>query len=374
MNKVIINALSVHEKQTGLGVYTTELIKGLLRVSSDCDFTVLASSPVFGEMDGCRVIPVSKSLTPDSSRGNLLRYLWLNSILPLKSFSLKPDVFFSTVAEGTLLPGLNQVITIPDVIPLRYPEYHPKSRYYYAHYVPQLLRNSRAVICISKQTKEDIIYFYKIRHIPVYVIHAGVNRAFFFPRDKEGVIEKLGLGKGSRYVLYIGDLRPYKNLLRSLEAFALLDLPDMYFVIGGNRESRFYLGLEKKIWELKLNHRVVFMGYVQDEDLPLLYSGAEALVFPTLYEGFGLPPLEAMACGCPVVASRVASLPEVCGDAARYVDPYNVESIAEGISMVLLDRGLREKLIREGIERARMFTWEQSAQKHIGVFQEVING
>ena len=125
--------------------------------------------------------------------------------------------------------------------------------------------------------------------------------------------------------------------------------------------------------ELFLKDRVVFLDYVPEKDLPHLYSEAAAFVFPSLYEGFGLPPLEAMACGCPVIVSNAASLPEVCGDAAYYVDPYDVESIAEGIYKVLMNEILRQDLIAKGLERVKLFSWEKAAKEHLKVFEEVLN-
>ena len=168
-------------------------------------------------------------------------------------------------------------------------------------------------------------------------------------------------------------MRPYKNLERSLEAFALLNLKEYKFVIGGKKDPRFFPRVRKKVDALSLKDRVVFLDYVPEENLPHLYSEAAAFVFPSLYEGFGLPPLEAMACGCPVVVSNTASLPEVCGNAAYYVDPYDVENIAEGIYKVIMNQTLRQNLIKKGLERAKFFSWEKSAEEHLKVFREVLN-
>ncbi len=184
------------------------------------------------------------------------------------------------------------------------------------------------------------------------------------------VQKRYGLGN---YLLYIGDMRPYKNLERSLEAFARLNLTDLSFVIGGKKDPHFYPGIEKKVDRLLLKDKVIFLGYVPEEDLPHLYSEAAAFVFPSLYEGFGLPPLEAMACGCPVVASNAGSLPEVCGDAVRYVDPYDVESIARGIHEVLTDEVMRQNLRAKGLERAKLFSWERAAKEHLKIFEECLS-
>jgi glycosyltransferase involved in cell wall biosynthesis len=243
-------------------------------------------------------------------------------------------------------------------------------KYYFYYSLPILLNNSQAINCDSENTKKDIIAYHEIKDKPIYVIYMGFNRQRFYPRENGTVQKQYGL---TNYLLYIGDMRPYKNLERSLEAFARLNLRKFKFVIGGKKDPRFYPRIRKKIDELFLKDRVVFLDYVPEKDLPHLYSEAAAFVFPSLYEGFGLPPLEAMACGCPVVVSNAASLPEICGDAAYYVDPYDAENIAEGIYKVLMNGTLRQDLIKRGLERVNLFSWEKSAKEHLKVFEEVLN-
>jgi glycosyltransferase involved in cell wall biosynthesis len=248
---------------------------------------------------------------------------------------------------------------------MKYPEMYPRMKYHFYYTVPLLLKKSRAVICTSENTKQDVITYYAIKDKPVYVISEGFNRQRFYPREKGVVQKRYGLGN---YLLYIGDMRPYKNLERCLEAFARLNLTDLSFVIGGKKDPHFYPDIA-----LLLKDKVIFLGYVPEEDLPHLYSVAAAFIFPSLYEGFGLPPLEAMACGCPVVASNAASLPEVCGDAVRYVDPYDVESIAQGIHEVLTDEVMRQNLRAKGLERAELFSWEKAAKEHLKIFEECLS-
>ncbi|UCB52689.1 MAG: glycosyltransferase family 4 protein, partial [Candidatus Zixiibacteriota bacterium] len=235
--------------------------------------------------------------------------------------------------------------------------------------LPILLRNAKKVVCASEHTKRDLLSFYRIKDKPISVVYPGLNRQWFYPRNRGVVRERYGL---ENYLFYVGDMRPYKNLDRSLEAFAKLNNRDIKFVVAGKKDPRFYPNLERKVDQLALKNRVVFMGYVPGEDLPFLYSEARALVFPSLYEGFGLPPLEAMACGCPVVTSNAASLPEVCGEAAHYVDPESVDSIAQGIHQVVTDQNLRNTLIHKGIKRAQLFSWEKAAKRVLDIFEEVL--
>jgi len=186
---------------------------------------------------------------------------------------------------------------------------------------------------------------------------------------------KAKLSLPDRFVLFVGHLEPRKNLARLVEAFSILKsktkLPHKLVILG--RESWGY----EPVFEAVERHNecsdIVFTGYVDEDDLPLVYNLADALAFPSLYEGFGLPLLEAMACGVPVVTSKVSSLPEVAGKAAILVDPYNVEEIADGLAAVLEDEALRQALINKGLDRAKKFRWEEAAAQIIHAYEEVIS-
>jgi len=369
--KVAINATFAHENPTGLGVYTYELVRELLKAECDFDFTVYSSSSRLKNLYPNRVTLVTPYTSPDFGlKGHLIRLLWQQTILPFKLRMQKASLLYSTVSEGILSHHRKQIITVHDFLPIKYPESCPRMKYYFYYSLPILLNNSQAIICISENTKQDIIAYHGIKDKPIHVIYGGFNRQRFYPRENGTVQKQYGV---TNYLLYIGDMRPYKNLERSLEAFARLNLRKFKFVIGGKKDPRFYPRVEKKMGELFLKDRVVFLDYVPEKDLPHLYSEAAAFVFPSLYEGFGMPPLEAMACGCPVVASNTASLPEVCGDAAYYVDPYDVESIAQGMHKVLTDEALKRNLIEKGLERVKLFSWEKAAKEHLKVFEEVLN-
>jgi len=369
--RVAINATFGHENPTGLGVYTRELVVALLKEECDYDFTVYSSSPALKKMYPEKVTRVSPLTSPGLGfKGHFMRLLWEQTMLPFKSRRQNASLLYSTVPEGILFSPLKQIITMHDILPMKYPEMYPRMKYHFYYTVPLLLKKSRAVICISENTKKDVTAQYAVKDKPLYVVYGGFDRQRFYPREKGVVQKRYGLEK---YLLYIGDMRPYKNLERSLEAFDRLNLTDLAFVIGGKKDPHFYPGIEKKVDRLLLKNKVIFLGYVPEEDLPYLYSEAAAFVFPSLYEGFGLPPLEAMACGCPVVASNAASLPEVCGDAVRYVDPYDVESIARGIHEVLTDEVMRQNLRAKGLERAELFSWERAAKEHLKIFEECLS-
>ncbi|MEL6501817.1 MAG: glycosyltransferase family 1 protein, partial [Cyanobacteria bacterium J06623_1] len=190
----------------------------------------------------------------------------------------------------------------------------------------------------------------------------------FYPQSNSGVIHKYGLDK---YLLYVGDMRFYKNLGRSLEAFDRLNDKDCQFVITGKKDDFFYPEIAQQVAKLASRDRIIFLDYVPTEDLPVLYSMAQALVFASLYEGFGLPVLEAMACGCPVITSQVTSIPEVGGDSVLYVDPYDVDSIAQGMQQILTNSELQTDLKHQGLARAKLFSWDKTAEDVNQIFQQL---
>lgn len=207
---------------------------------------------------------------------------------------------------------------------------------------------------------------------PVYVVYNGVDHNKFRPLEAsqiKAVKQKYNLHS---YILCLAsEIRPNKNLHRLIEAYGHFGLSDFDLVVVGNLKNLGKQHLAERLIKLQNCNRVHFLGYVPDE-LPGLYCGAEVFVFPSLYEGFGMPPLEAMACGCPVVVSNTSSLPEVCGEAAYYVNPYEIESIAEGIRTVVSDSDLKRSLRQKGVERAKMFTWEKTVREILNViYQEV---
>lgn len=171
----------------------------------------------------------------------------------------------------------------------------------------------------------------------------------------------------------MGDLRFYKNLIRCLDAFDRLPFKDYQFAIAGKKDDFFYPQIERQIQQLSAKERIIFLDYVPTADLRLLYSMARSLVFASLYEGFGLPVLEAMACGCPVIASNSTSIPEVGGDSVLYVDPYSVENITQTMYRVLTDAELRKSLSDRGLARAKLFSWDKTARNVCQIFEDCLS-
>jgi glycosyltransferase involved in cell wall biosynthesis len=221
-------------------------------------------------------------------------------------------------------------------------------------------------------TKCDLIERYGTEPDKITVVYPGYDEATFQPVRDEEVIEavKARYGIAGDYILFVGTLQPRKNLIRLVKAFADCRSPiaDCRLVIAG-KKGWLYQEIFRRVEELGLEKKVVFTGYVPEGDLPALLSGAHLFVFPSLYEGFGLPVLEAMACGTPVVCSNASSLPEVAGDAALMVDPLDVEGLATAMERVLSDEELRAELTERGFKQARKFSWERCARETLAVLE-----
>jgi glycosyltransferase involved in cell wall biosynthesis len=296
------------------------------------------------------------------------------------------DRFFTGVdlfhATEHLLPrfsSVRTVFTLHDLIFLFHPETHkPLNRWFLTLMMPRFLRAADAVIAVSECTKRDAIRFYGIPEEKITVIYEGVNPRFR-PASPEAIAAvRARYNLPEHFILYVGTIEPRKNLTALLEAFhhllatrSLRPAPcDLRLVIVG-KKGWLYEGFFRRLRELGLEDRVIFTGYVPDEDLPALYSAADLFVFPSLYEGFGLPVLEAMACGVPVICSNTSSLPEVAGDAALLVDPADVRALAGAMERALTDEALRVTLRARGIEKAGRFSWEGAARKTVEVYQWV---
>lgn len=365
--RIGVNATSVLSNPTGLAVASIEIVKKMLTQADN--IVVYTTSRSLKSFDPQRVKLTTNLISPDHRvRGHGLRLLWCQTVLPARLLADGIEIAYSTVEEGMFWGGFRQVVTCYDIMPILYPRMYPMKRFYLKRVAPMLLRSSAAIICSSENTRRDIVSAFNLRKKPVFVVPLGIDGRKFYPRESNLARGKYALGK---FIFYVGEMKPSKNLGRAIEAFSRLNLPEYKFLIAGSKDKRYYPPIARLVAKLGLEERVVFPGYVPEGDLPGLYCAADAFVSPSLYEGFGLPPLEAMACGCPVITTRCASLPEVCGDAACYVDSYNVDSMAEGIYKVVTKPGLRKHLVQKGLEQAKGFTWAKTARKVLDVLEYV---
>jgi len=265
--------------------------------------------------------------------------------------------------------------TIFDLTTIIYPEFHKRKVIEHQEKVFYYFKeNASLIIAISENTKMDIVKYIHIPEDKIRTIYCGVGDEFRKIEDIRVLKNRLrGIGIDYPYILYLGTLEPRKNVERLIEAFIQLKKRRQInekLVISGIKGWG-YQSIFDKVASLGTEKEIVFTGFIPNELLPFLYNGASAFVYPSLYEGFGLPVLEAMACGVPVVTSNISSLPEVAGDAAILINPYSVDELADGIWRILSDEGLRNQCIIKGIERANSFTWERCAKNTLDAFNEV---
>lgn len=293
----------------------------------------------------------------------------------------KLDVFFfpSVYTYFPLLNRSRQVLTIHDVIPEKFPKQvfpNPRLRRFWQMKMALAKRQAHLVLTVSEHSKQGIIQELKIKPARLRVIGEGVDPVFQPLTSLEGanvVLNRYGLQLEEPFLLYVGGISPHKNLERLLEAFAKLRWNGKLALVGDYQGDVFYSSyqpLSQKVTELGLAGRVIFTGFVPDNDLVYLYNLAQAVTLPSLDEGFGLPALEAAACGVPVISSQESSVREILGEAGTYFDAYQPENIKEALQMVLDNPALRQGCRESGLQRAQTFTWSRAAIQLRAVLEE----
>ncbi len=311
----------------------------------------------------------------ESTNNPLLRVCWEQTILPLLIKKLGLDIIHSPAYVLPTVCPCKSVVTVHDLSFIRFAQYFPLfQRYYLSYFTRMSVRKADAVIAVSEHSKQEVM---KLLHVPenkVFVTHEGVNPIFMpvSAADKARVCERYGIRENT--VLFVGTLEPRKNILTLITAFDIVrkafNQRCSLILVGG--KGWFYKEFFEFIRQLGIDDSVRFLGYVPIKDLPAVYGAATVFVYPSLYEGFGLPPLEAMACGTPVITSNTSSLPEVVGDAGIMVDPHDVEALANAMLQVLGDSDLRREMSARGIERAKQFSWQETARRTLNVYESIL--
>jgi glycosyltransferase involved in cell wall biosynthesis len=361
--KVAFNATAYDPLYPG-GVhrYTTGLINELLDDQVDINSVLYVPTSNCPDSDLYRnknidICSTPASLNIASTKASLSR-LYYQQMSLRKSLTQKGvSLLYSPVPEGLLFPISKQIITVHDLIPLVIPESTKLLKYYYSIILPRLLKVSDAIFVDSESTKKDIEKYYPEVNKPIHVKYLGYNSDVFSMGDSsniEKVTSKYDL-QNTEYLLVVGECRAYKNTTAVIQAFSLLSSKNIKLVIVGklNKSDKDIHSIPK---DFGVQDRVKFLGYVPNEDLATLYQGATAFIFPSLYEGFGLPILEAMACGCPIAASNTSSIPEVGGSAAVYFDPHDINDMAKVISDLLASESLQSRCRALGLERVKSFS------------------
>lgn len=311
------------------------------------------------------------------SKNKISRIIWEQSILPMKSSEKNIEILHCPAHVSPLVSSKKIILTIHDLAFKLLPKtFKLPNRIYLNNIVPVSIKKADKIIAVSKNTKKDIIEQYNIPSDKITVIYNGINNDYKVI-DKSDIINKIKkkYNLSNEFILYLGTLEPRKNITNLIKAYSLYKSKlnnEIKLVIAGGK-GWLYEDVFSLVEEKQLEEDVVFTGYVDEEDIVPLYNAATLFVYPSLYEGFGLPPLEAMACGTPVITSNVSSLPEVVGDAAITVDPHNINKLSQAINRILDNENLQNEMIQKGIERSKKFTWEKTARETIKIYEKVLN-
>ncbi|MCW5314781.1 glycosyltransferase [Nostoc sp. KVJ3] len=345
-NQLIINLSILLSKPTGISNYADNLVPYLKFLQP-----TLLTAKNYPEFN-CYLVP--DNLTPaQGTKGHFRRLIWTQFQLPQIFMDLRSHLLFCPLPEAPIYTNCRFVVMSHDLIPLRFPKRFSRLTSYHRYYVPQVLNQAQHIICNSSATARDIIDFYQIPTSKITPIPLAHDRNHF---------RFLNLPTRN-YFLYIGRQDIYKNLNRLIAAFAALpNSGDYELWLAGPTDLRYTSILQAQVEELGITHQVKFLDYVPYGELPTIINQAIALVFPSLWEGFGLPVLEAMACGTPVITSNLSSLPEVAGDAAILINPYNTGEITEAMQAIATDSGLRSRLSSQGIAHSQQFSWEKTGK------------
>jgi glycosyltransferase involved in cell wall biosynthesis len=363
----------------GIKQYTVNLVKNLAKIDRKNRYSLLYNSDI------CR-----KELEKDLELNPNFKWIKFRyGIFSLQNQIFLPgflkknkiDVFHSTNFMVPLYCNMYKtVVTVHDLKPYLFPDLcreSKKVKFYHIYKVlmKNITRKVNKIITVSQYSKSDILNVFHINSSKVQVVYNGKDDIFRVIDDRNLINETKLKYKipQNRIILYVGRHEFAKNLVGLINAFAKLEkkLSDAYLVITGEKDERYpepYLLIDK----LSLNKKVIFTGFLPDVDLPLIYSSCDIFVFPSFYEGFGLPPLEAMACGIPVITSDTSSLPEIVGDAGIMINPCDIDGLADNMYKVLTDNNLRLKMIEKGLGQAGVFSWKEAAKKTIEVYEKVV--
>lgn len=309
-----------------------------------------------------------------STRHIPLTYLWTQVRLALECLTKPPEILFVPAHTIPVIrrPKLKTIVTVHDLGAEFLEAYHRFPQKIYLNWSTQYIaRHATHIIAVSNSTKKDLMDTLKVPSSRISVVYEGVDHKFFYRRDAQEVRKvRLKYGLDSKYLLFVGTIQPRKNIIKLIQAYAKLQNRKVDLVLVG-KPGWLYDEIYKAPKKYSVSSFVKFLGFVSEEDLPSLYSGSEAFVLPSLYEGFGLPILEAMACEVPVITSNTSSMPEVSGDNALLVKPNDVNDISHNLSRILNEEDLRLKLKDKGREWSRKFSWEKTAKETIRVFEKV---
>ncbi|MBI3985207.1 MAG: glycosyltransferase family 4 protein [Candidatus Levybacteria bacterium] len=353
------------EKKVGIGEYAYELLLEFAKIQDErkVKFEIFLKEN-----------PRSEMPPPNSN----LRYrtvgpkkMWTQFGLPLNLFlGKRPDIFFTPTHYAPRFSPIPTVISIMDLSFIHFPIlFAKKDLYQLTNWTKYSVKNASKIFTISQFSKSDIIDVYGVDEGKIVVTYPGIKKPTSVRiLSMDDLRKKFGIDKN--YILFVGTLQPRKNIVKLIEAFSKIEKENLILVVVG-KKGWLYEDILSAPGRLGVGERVKFLDFVEDDDLPSLYKNALCFVLPSLYEGFGLPVLEAMKHGCPVLTSNVSSLPEAGGDAAIYFDPNNSDDIKEKIEKVIKNPSLRQEMIEKGYNQIKKFSWEKTAKETLKVLEEL---
>lgn len=360
-------------QRLGSGQVAFELLKNLEKIDKKNEYTVLLPTHPMADLPKERIGWKYRILKPGK--------LWTRIALPAVLYLAKekPNLFFSPTHYGPRFSPVKKIVTIFDLAYLHFPQmFKKKDLYKLTNWTKQSIESAKHIITISNFSKKDILKTYRVANKQITVAYPGYKSEVFHPikdiQEIEKVKEKYHII--GDYLIYVGTIQPRKNLIKLIEAFVKIDSLKLVIVgktVGEGRQGWLFEETVNKPKELGIENKVIFTGFVPDKDLGFLVNGSTAFILPSLYEGFGIPVIDAMACGVPVLVSNVASLPEVVGGAGLMFDPNSADQIEQAIRTIYADKKLRVKKSKEGLKQAAKFSWTKMAKSVLKVFEEVEN-
>lgn len=350
-----------------------ELLRNLEKIDQKNDYTILLPSSPMDDLPKEREGWRYRILKP--------KKLWTRIALPLALYTakVKPDLFFSPTHYIPRFSPVKRIVTIFDLAYLHFPEmFNKKDLWQLTHWTKYSIQNAAHIITISSASKKDIIHKYKIKSDKITVAYPGHSEIFKPINDQKKVREVLDkYGIKDSFIIYIGTIQPRKNLIRLIEAVARIEGLQLVVVgktTGEGRQGWKFEEILNRPKEIGIEDRVKFTGFVPDDDLPYLLNGADAFVLPSLWEGFGIPIIDSMSSGVPVLVSDVSSLPEIVGSAGLTFNPTSVDQMEQALRVMSTDKKLRQRLIKLGLEQTNKFSWEKMAKTVLKVFEKEGNG
>lgn len=372
MKKIWIDGFEANVPQRlGSSQVAFELLRNIEKIDLENDYTVLLPSAPFGDLPKEREGFKYKIYRPGKFKTRI------GIPITVHLAKEKPDIFFSPTHYIPQFINIPRVVMIFDLAFFHFQNLFTKRDFLQLKgWTGYSIKNAKHIITISQASKKDIVNFYSVEPKKVTVSYCGYDKRLFKPiTDKEKIKNTMQrYGIGGKFVVFLGTIQPRKNLKKLIEAFVNIDNVKLVIIgktSGPGRKGWMYEEILKMPKKLGIEEKVLFTGFVPPDDLPYIYSGADAYVLPSLWEGFGIPVLEAMACGTPAVVSNVSSLPEVVGDAGLLVDPNSTTQIEQAIRTVTSDKKLRERLSQKGLLRVKKFSWQKMAKEVIKVLEEV---